>query len=56
MSYLCPNCNSFLSLWKTTFGGSLGDHIPGGGARFVEKKYDWRQPNRLLSRANWGKF
>ena len=47
MSYLCPNCNSFP--WKTTFGGSLLERsTPAGGVRFVEKKYDWKQPNRLL--------
>ena len=34
MSYFCPHCNSFL--WKTTFGGSVGENIPNGGVRFVE--------------------
>ena len=37
-----------VSLWKTTFGGSLVEKIQGGGARSVcGEKYDWKQPNRL---------
>ena len=29
--------------------GSLGEKgVTIGGARFVEKKYDWKQPNRLM--------
>ena len=37
-----------VSRWKTAFGGSLGEKIHIGGARSVEKSYDWKQPNRLL--------
>ena len=47
MSYLCPKCNT--SLWKTTFGGfPVQKGVTTGGAQFVEKKNDWKQPNRLL--------
>ena len=47
----CHTCARFVkvSRWKTTFGGSLGDKgAIIGGAQLVEKKYSWRQPNRLL--------
>ena len=47
VSYLCPNCNSFP--WRTTCGGfQLGRSIAAGGAQSVEKKNEWRAPNRLL--------
>ena len=47
MSYLCRIAT--VSRWETTFGGSLvGKGVTIGGARFVEKKIDWEQPNRLL--------
>ena len=40
MSYFCPNCNS----------SPLEDYVwwVSGGVRFVKKKHDWKQPNRLL--------
>ena len=43
MSYLCPHCNSFPvadNVWWVS--GEMG------GTRSVEKKYDWKQPHRLL--------
>ena len=37
-----------VSLWKTTFGGSLGENPQSGGAQLLGEKYAWRQPKRLL--------
>ena len=52
LSYLCPNCNSFL--WKTTFGGSLGENHK------VEVCNLWRKvrleaAEHSSGRANWRK-
>ena len=45
MSYLCLIATVFM--WKTTFGASQWrKSTPAGGVRSVEKKYDWRAPNR----------
>ena len=47
MSYLCPHCNSFTVedyIWWVS--GRKSTHI--GGVRHVERKYDSKQPNRLL--------
>ena len=38
-----------VSRWKTTFGASQGrKNLQIGGARSVERNYDWKQPDRLL--------
>ena len=45
MSSLCPHCNSFPLedyIWWVS-----GESIQ-IGAQFVGKKYEWKQPNRLL--------
>ena len=46
----CRTCarTATVSLWKTTFGGSLGEKPQSGGAQICGEKYDWKQPNRLL--------
>ena len=50
MESQCPTSARIgtVSLWKTTFGGSLGRNPRSGGAKFRRERYDWRQPNRLL--------
>ena len=45
-SHTCAR-TATVSLWKTTFGGSLGEKTTKWCAINGEK-YDWRQPNRLL--------
>ena len=45
MSYLCPNCNSFL--WKTRLVGLWGKTTKWWCA-ICGEKCDWRQTNRLL--------
>ena len=45
---LVPHCNSF-PLGRLRLVGLWGKRgVTIGGARFVEKKYDWEQPNILL--------
>ena len=46
----CHTCaqTAQVSLWKTTFGGSLGDKKTKWWCAICGDKYDWRQPNRLL--------
>ena len=45
-SYLCPHCNSFLL--EDYVRWVSGENPRSGGQQIVEKKYDWKQPNRLL--------
>ena len=54
----CLTCarTATVSLWKTTFGGSLlGRSTPAGGVRFV-KKVRFEATEQASGRANWGKF
>ena len=46
----CLTCarTATISLWKTTFGGSLGGKTTKWWCATCGEKYDWRQPNRLL--------
>ena len=46
MSYLFQHCKSFR--WKTAFGGSQGERAYNLVVCDLWRKYDWKQPNRLL--------
>ena len=47
-AHLCPNCKSFPLEDNVWWGFQLARITAAGGARSVDKKYDWRAPNRLL--------
>ena len=47
MSYLCPHCNSF-PMEDNIWWVSVGKSTQIGGVRSVEKKWDWKEPDRLL--------